>query len=637
MLRPEVDDDRGVSDVPAPDALPGPIWVQVAQQSPELALIVDDESRCWFASLTLHRVTGFTEADVIGQPLVDLVHPDDRERLEQAVVAISIDPREHPVFSLTTRVCFAELAWHDLNLRVRRLEHEGRHWFLLTVRDETVQRRTEAALLRRTELDVLLERIQHRFVNARADEVDGTLGWALEEVGRFLGADRSYVLAYDLGDRSESMTHEWHSAAVESEIGGYQHMSFDEIPISIVRSLRGEIVAIADPDSLGDEWAADRAFMEASGIRSLLELPMVRDGLTVGSVGFDWLEQSATWTDDDLTVLGVLGSTFSQMLARKDAEVALERTVADSQTRFATLLDNIPDPVMRVGPDGELLYANPAAEILLLDRDDGRWRVAQSASEAIRGSYPIAFETKEIQTHTYEVMTDAGLRHLETRVVPEPGPDGRPESLLLVSADLTERRRAQEDLEYDASHDPLTGLGNRALFLRCLASAAERFGESGAFGVLYLDLDRFKNVNDSFGHAAGDELLLEVGRRLSSTLRQGDVIARLGGDEFTILLPDLDNPSSAVDCAQRLLEAVAEPMEVAGHRLIITGSVGVAIATAEDHDPAELLHRADAAMYQAKETGRARVVKFDRPRAPTPVRRGGPAPRRLRLATEEAG
>ena len=221
---------------------------------------------------------------------------------------------------------------------------------------------------------------------------------------------------------------------------------------------------------------------------------------------------------------------------------------------------------------------------------------------------------------------------------PSPGPDGRPESLLLVSSDLTERRQVQQDLEYDASHDPLTGLGNRTLFLSCLDRRGGRASrEKGPFAVLYLDLDRFKNVNDSFGHGAGDELLLEVGRRLATTLRQGDVIARLGGDEFTVLLPDLDNPTCAVDCAHRLLDAVAEPMEVAGHRLIITGSVGVAIATDEDHDPAELLHRADAAMYQAKETGRARVVKFDRPGAPTPTGRDAPNLRRLRLADDQAG
>ena len=620
-----------------PDALPASIWVQMAEQSPELALIVDEDSRCWFASMTLQRVTGFAEADVIGQPLVELVHPDDRDRLEQAVVAITLDRREHPVVSLTARVCFAELTWHDLNLRVRRLSHEGRLWFLLTVRDETVQRHAEAALLRRTELEVLLGRIQQRFVHTTVDDADGSIRWALEEVARFLGADRGYVLAYDLGDRSESMTHEWHSPSTEPEIDGYQHISFDEVPISMVRSLRGEVVALTDPESLGVEWAADRAFMEANGIRSLLELPMVRDGLTMGSVGFDWLERSATWTSEDLTVLGVLGSTFSQLVARKDAEVALERTVADSQIRLATLLDNLPDPVIRIGSDGGIHYANPAAERILLDQRDGHWQLADGASDAIWACFPTAFETNETQTHSYEVTTASGLRHMETRIVPEPCPDGRPESLLLVSTDLTERRQVQQDLEYDASHDPLTGLGNRTLFLTCLDGAAARFAESGPFAVLYLDLDRFKNVNDSFGHGAGDELLLEVGRRLAATLRQGDVIARLGGDEFTVLLPDLDKPTSAVDCAHRLLDAVAAPMEVAGHRLIITGSVGVAIATAEAHDPAELLHRADAAMYQAKEAGRARVVKFDRPGAPTLARREAPNARRLRLADEQAG
>jgi PAS domain S-box-containing protein len=195
--------------------------VQVAEQSPELALIVDDDSHCWFASMTLQRVTGFGQGEVIGQPLVELVHPEDRDRLEQAVVAISLDRQEHPVASLAIRVCFADLAWHDLNLRVRRLSHEGRLWFLLTVRDETVQREAEAALLRRTELEVLLEHIQQRFVHTTVDDADASLCWALEEVARFLGADRGYVLTYDLGDRSESMTHEWHVSSVEPEIDRY--------------------------------------------------------------------------------------------------------------------------------------------------------------------------------------------------------------------------------------------------------------------------------------------------------------------------------------------------------------------------------------------------------------------------------
>ena len=154
----------------------------------------------------------------------------------------------------------------------------------------------------------------------------------------------------------------------------------------------------ATPTSLGDEWAADRAFLEVEGIQSLLELPVVLDGKTAGSVGLDWIVDSATWTDEDLTILGVFGSTFSQILARKRSEQVLERTLADSQTRFAALLDNLPDPVMRVGSHGELLYANPAAERTLLQASDGHLRTVEDALGSLSESFALAFETNEIQT-----------------------------------------------------------------------------------------------------------------------------------------------------------------------------------------------------------------------------------------------
>ncbi len=433
----------------------------------------------------------------------------------------------------------------------------------------------------------------------------------LEDAGRYLGADRAYVLSYDLSERVESMTHEWCSESVVPELADYQRVSFDNIPYCMVRSLRGELVAISHPDDLGDEWAADQTFLKAEGIQSLLELPVVMDGRTVGSVGFDWITTMATWTNEDLTILGVLGSMFSQVLARKDSEQALERTMVDSQTRFAALVDNLPDPVIRVGIRGELLYANAAARRTLLLSDDGRMRQVDDALASIASSFAVAFASNETQMIAHEIDTTHGLRHLETRVVPERGPDGQPQSLLLVSSDLTERRRSEEDLAHNATHDPLTGLANRKLFLAQLDEAAARFAEDKVFAVLYLDLDRFKTVNDTYGHSAGDALLLEVSRRLAGALRQGDLLARLGGDEFTVLLPDAMTLDHATDCAQRLLDAVAAPVDVAGQRMVVTGSVGVALATEDDHEPLDLLHRADAAMYEAKEAGRARVVTFD--------------------------
>ena len=591
--------------------LPSSVLLSVAHYAPELTLVVDAASRCRFASQSLEAVTGFTSEQAIGVNVLSLVEPAERPRLIEVLTSTGPTRWDEGPISLTLKICFADLAWHNVGVRMRRLDVDGQQWFLLTVRDETVRRRVEAALLRKTELELLLERIQARFSNSRPNRVDETIESALGETSRFLGADRGYVLSYDLTARSESMTHEWCSGAVASELAEYQQISFDGVPVCMVRSLQGEPVAIRDPADLGDESAADRAFLEAEGIQSILEFPVVMNGRTVGSVGFDWISSSASWTSGDLTILGVLGSMFSQILARKESEQALERNLIDTQTRFAALVDNLPDPVMRVGREGKLLYANAAARRSLFVSLDGQARDISEVLASIAPRFAVALATNETQTVSSELETAQGWMHLETRVVPEPGPDDRPESLLLVCSDLTERRQAEERLAHGANHDPLTGLANRKLFLAQLEAAADRFTDGQVFAVLYLDLDRFKDVNDSFGHAAGDALLREVSSRLASGLRHGDVLARLGGDEFTALLTGSPSIEHARACAQRMLDAVAAPIEVAGHQMIVTGSVGVALATEADHDPFELLHRADAAMYQAKANGRARVVAFD--------------------------
>jgi diguanylate cyclase (GGDEF)-like protein len=601
------------------DEMPASVFTTLAHFAPELTLVVDAASRCRFASHSLEAVTGFTDDQLIGIDLLGLIEPIDRRRLLEMLNSTGEDRWERAPLGLTLKVCFADLTWHDVSVRIRRLPVDGQNWFLLNIRDETVQRQVEAALLRKTELEVLLERIQHRFNNSRPHLVDQTIESALEETSRFLGADRGYVLSYDLAAHCESMTHEWCSDEVEPEITDYQQIGFDTVPICMVRSLRGELVAIADLAELGAEWAADRSYLEAEGIRSLLELPVILDGRTMGSVGFDWISRSASWSTEDLTILGVLGSMFSQILARKESDQALERGLIDSQTRFAALVDNLPDPVMRVDVEGELLYANAAARRNLLVSRNGQVREIADVLASIAPLFAVALASNETQTVSSEVHTSQGWMHLETRVVPEPGPGGHPHSLLLVSSDLTERRQAEERLAHGANHDPLTGLANRNLFLSQLEQAADRFADGQVFAVLYFDLDRFKNVNDSFGHAAGDGLLREVSGRLASVLRHGDVLARLGGDEFTALLTDSNSIEQAVACAQRMLDAVAVPIAVAGHQMVITGSVGVAFATETDHEPLELLHRADAAMYQAKATGRARVVTFDP--ATSPLRR----------------
>ena len=188
---------------------------------------------------------------------------------------------------------------------------------------------------------------------------------------------------------------------------------------------------------------------------------------------------------------------------------------------------------------------------------------------------------------------------------------------------VSELRDLQEQLRYQAYHDPLTGLANRALFGQQVRTALESSAEGGS-AVLFIDLDDFKTVNDTLGHAVGDELLLAAARRLARCIRAGDLVARLGGDEFAILCQPPNAPErAAVDVAKRVLEAFQLPISVGSHVLPVRLSVGVATSALSGGRPENLLRDADVAMYEAKETGKGRYAIFDPAMRDVVVRRHG--------------
>lgn len=187
--------------------------------------------------------------------------------------------------------------------------------------------------------------------------------------------------------------------------------------------------------------------------------------------------------------------------------------------------------------------------------------------------------------------------------------------IVINTRDVTERHRDKEKLLFDAFHDTLTGLPNRALFLEHLAAALTRSRRHRKldFAVLFIDLDGFKFVNDSLGHAAGDAMLVELAKRLTSCLRQGDTAARMGGDEFTVLVSDVKETFEAIEVAKRIQKIFSTPFHLAEHDVAVTASIGIAIANESYSKSADLLRDADAAMYESKQNGKARHTVFHIP------------------------
>jgi diguanylate cyclase (GGDEF)-like protein/PAS domain S-box-containing protein len=291
--------------------------------------------------------------------------------------------------------------------------------------------------------------------------------------------------------------------------------------------------------------------------------------------------------------------------------------IRDERDRAQRYLDIAATMIVVIGGDGHVSLVNRrACEVLGYSEDEllGRdWfeLVPEADRDATRSVFRrlIAGDPERAEEFEHRVVSKSGEERLIAwRNKALRDRRDRVSGILGSGEDITERRKAQERVAYLAYHDQLTGLPNRAMLQDNLTVAVARASRSElAVGLLCLDLDDFKLVNDSLGHTVGDELLLAVAERLNEAKRHGDVLARAGGDEFFVLLPDLpeEGERPALAAAERVVAAFQEPFQVAGTELHVSTSVGVSLFPRDAGDADELLRHADAAMYQAKRNARA--------------------------------
>jgi diguanylate cyclase (GGDEF)-like protein/PAS domain S-box-containing protein len=311
-------------------------------------------------------------------------------------------------------------------------------------------------------------------------------------------------------------------------------------------------------------------------------------------------------------------------------QIQLERQVAErtaalaaSEERYALAARGANDGLWDWELHTNRIYLSPRWKEML---GYGEQELGSDPAEWIQRLHPDDRELMEVrlEAHFQRLLThfeqeyrirhkDGSYRWMLCRGLAVWDPEGRAVRIAGSQTDISERKQAEQRLLHDAFHDPLTGLPNRALFLDRLKHGLSRTRRNGdyQFGVMFLDLDRFKVINDSLGHGAGDLLLKTIAERLEQCVRPGDTVARLGGDEFTILLDDIGPDQAALDVAERVQQVISAPVILDQQQVFTTASIGVTHSSIGYETASDLVRDADTAMYYAKLGGKAQAVLFD--------------------------
>jgi diguanylate cyclase (GGDEF)-like protein/PAS domain S-box-containing protein len=562
--------------------------------SPAVAFIKDEAGRFLYANRTFERRFAIAEADILGKDSAALVPAETARRLHERDAAVLRDGRatewteDVPAPDGTVR------RWQVYRFPLRAVS--GERLLGVMAIDVTERVRAEERLLALHDASVRLAAVR------QPRELVPQL---LQQAVTLLGAGSGTFYTWDGDAGLLRRTHNWRVPTADT--------TPDQRP---GQGLAGQVFLTRRPLVVNDyvSWAHAMPSGIAGGLRAALAVPLIRAGTILGVVVVRSYDEAFRFDDADVRLLELFGDQAAIALENANLVDTAHRELAErrrteahlraSEARFRALAEAAFEAIV-ISEDGAVREVNPAFTALF----------GHTAEEAPALTYRdiIAPESRELALAHLRADSETpyeavGLRRDGSRFPIEVRGrtailDGRAVRITAVR-DIGERKRYEAELARRAVHDPLTDLPNRAYLLEWLGGALA----NGSVGVLFVDLDGFKDVNDRRGHAEGDRVLIRVARLLQGCVRPGDLVARLGGDEFIVAVPGVSDPRAASAVARRILASFATAGPLAEPGVGVGTSIGIALGAAES--PESVLRRADEALYAAKNTGKGRYTTW---------------------------
>jgi diguanylate cyclase (GGDEF)-like protein/PAS domain S-box-containing protein len=568
-------------------------FAALVRNSNDLITVVNDKAELLYASAAAERLLGFVP---LGRDIVELVHPDDREAIQAFFRDVARPGVHNPsVFRFRTK----RGEWRFLEVVATNfLATSAVAGIVMNGRDVT--ERTNLTRTLRT-----LAKSNQVLVNA-ADEASLLSGVCetIVEAGSYSLAWVGYI-EQDHARTVRPVAWAGHSGYLKDiTVSWSADDKHGQGPGGT--SIRARGIRVVNDTRRAREFAPWQARAAQFGFRSNCALPLVVKGDAIGELSIYAAEPDA-FGPPEVALLSELAGALAYGIGRlRDASL-----LQVSEERFRTLAGAAPIGILEVSPLGFVSDANPRMSEITGTEIEAL--VGHGWAEAVHPEDAPAVQARVARPPTDEAMNvrikrpGGEVRHARVLWAPKVQGPG----YVVTVEDITDQVEAHEALTYQAFNDTLTGLPNRALFLDRLDQELARWGRGGpGIAVLFLDLDRFKVVNDSLGHETGDAVLKEVGSRFMHGARAGETVARFSGDEFVFIVRDVNGASDAISAAKRLQALLEAPVRCGGQYLTVTGSVGIVLPAAQA-DAATVLRDADAAMYQAKEDGRNRYALFD--------------------------